>query len=49
MAKARIMTVVPMLDNSFKISATGETIGAFTQDRVAGAMGRSAGRPGSSR
>jgi hypothetical protein len=39
MAKARIVTVVPMLDSSFKISATGATIGAFTQDRIAGAVG----------
>jgi hypothetical protein len=39
MAKARIIAVVPALDNSFKISATGETIGAFTQDRTAGVYG----------
>ena len=39
MARARIITVVPALDSSFKISATGETIGAFTQDRTAGVFG----------
>ena len=39
MARARIITVVPALDSSFKISATGETIGAFTQDRTAGVYG----------
>jgi hypothetical protein len=39
MAKARIVTVVPMLDSSFKISETGATIGAFTQDRIVGAVG----------
>jgi hypothetical protein len=39
MAKARIITVVPALDNSFKISATGETIGAFIRDRSAGVYG----------
>ena len=39
MARARIITVVPTLDNSFKIATTGETIGSFTQDRTAGASG----------
>jgi len=39
MARARIITVVPALDSSFKISVTGETIGAFTQDRTAGVFG----------
>ena len=39
MAKARIIAVVPALDNSFKIAATGETIGAFTRDRNAGVYG----------
>jgi hypothetical protein len=39
MARARIITVVPALDSSFKISATGETIGSFTQDRTAGVFG----------
>ena len=39
MAKAKIITVVPMLDNSFKLSATGNMIGAFTQDRTSGALG----------
>jgi hypothetical protein len=39
MAKAKIITVVPALDNSFKLSATGNIIGAFTQDRTSGALG----------
>jgi hypothetical protein len=45
MAKARIITVVPTLDNSFKIGATGETIGSFTQDRTAGALGEIGRQP----
>jgi hypothetical protein len=39
MAKAKIITVVPSLDNSFKMAATGATIGSFTQDRAVGAVG----------
>jgi len=39
MAKAKIITVVPALDNSFKLAATGTTIGTFSQDRTAGALG----------
>jgi len=39
MAKARIITVVPTLDNSFKLAATGAPVGAFTQDRAAGSRG----------
>jgi hypothetical protein len=39
MAKARILTIVPMLDSSFKVSATGPTVGTFIQDRVVGAVG----------
>jgi hypothetical protein len=39
MAKATIITVVPALDNSFKLSATGNLIGTFTQDRATGALG----------
>jgi len=39
MAKAKIITVVPTLDNSFKLAATGAPVGAFTQDRAAGARG----------
>ena len=39
MAKAKIITVVPTLDNSFKLAATGTTIGTFLQDRTSGALG----------
>jgi hypothetical protein len=39
MAKAKIITVVPALDNSFKLAATGMTIGTFLQDRTSGALG----------
>jgi len=39
MAKAKIITVVPTLDNSFKLAATGAPVGAFTQDRASGARG----------
>jgi len=39
MARATILTIVPALDNSFKLSVTGDTIGTFTQDRSAGALG----------
>ena len=39
MAKAKIITVVPALDNSFKLAETGTTIGTFSQDRTAGALG----------
>jgi hypothetical protein len=46
MARARIIAVVPALDNSFKISATGETIGSFIQDRTAGVYGEIGKMPG---
>jgi len=39
MTKASIVTVVPTLDNSFKVAATGPLIGKFTQDRPSGAFG----------
>jgi hypothetical protein len=39
MARAKIITVVPTLDNSFKLAETGNTIGTFTQDRASGALG----------
>jgi hypothetical protein len=39
MAKAKILTVVASLDSSFKLAATGDTIGAFIQDRTGGALG----------
>jgi hypothetical protein len=39
MARAKVLTVVPTLDNSFKVAVAGGLIGAFTQDRTAGALG----------
>lgn len=39
MTKATIMTIVPALDNSFKLAATGNLIGTFTQDRPSGVLG----------
>jgi hypothetical protein len=39
MAKAKIITVVPALDTSFKMAATGNLVGTFTQDRSSGALG----------
>ena len=39
MAKAKILTIVPALDSSFKLAATGNLVGSFTQDRSSGALG----------
>ena len=39
MTRADIVTVMPSLENSFKLSATGPVIGRFSQDRTAGAAG----------
>ncbi len=39
MTRATVMTIVPALDNSFKLAATGNLIGAFTQDRTQGVLG----------
>jgi len=39
MTRAKVMAIVPALDNSFKLAATGNLIGAFTQDRTSGALG----------
>ena len=45
MARASVLTLVPNLSNSFKLSATGEPIGAITLDRTAGVVGRIGGAP----
>ena len=45
MARASVLTLVPNLSNSFKLSATGKPIGAITLDRAAGVMGRIGGSP----
>ncbi len=39
MTKARVVAVVPSLESSFKLSETEALIGAFSQDRSAGALG----------
>ncbi len=39
MTRADIITVMPSLESSFKLSATGPVIGRFSQDRTAGAAG----------
>lgn len=39
MTRARIVAVVPSLESSFKLSQTEGLIGAFRQDRTAGALG----------
>ncbi|HEX7151808.1 MAG TPA: SpoIVB peptidase S55 domain-containing protein [Thermoanaerobaculia bacterium] len=39
MAKSEVVTVMPSLANSFKMSNSGEVVGAFHQDRGAGIMG----------
>ena len=39
MTRASIITVIPALDSSFKLAATGALIGKFTQDRTSGASG----------
>ncbi|MBN2246591.1 MAG: hypothetical protein JW755_12175 [Candidatus Aminicenantes bacterium] len=40
MVKAQVITVVPNLSSSFKISTTGAQIGAFFQDRPSGMYGK---------
>jgi hypothetical protein len=39
MTRASILTVVPSLESSFKMAATGPVIGRISQDRTAGAFG----------
>jgi hypothetical protein len=39
MAKAEIITVMPSLASSFKLSNSGEIVGSFNQDRSTGIMG----------
>ena len=43
MARASVLTLVPNLNNSFKLSATGDQVGAITLDRAAGVVGRIGG------
>jgi SpoIVB peptidase S55 len=39
MTRANILTVVPSVESSFKLAASGPVIGRISQDRTAGAMG----------
>ncbi len=39
MAKAKVITIVPTLDNPYKMAVAGSPIGSFTQDRTAGVLG----------
>ncbi|MGB7297472.1 MAG: SpoIVB peptidase S55 domain-containing protein, partial [Candidatus Aminicenantales bacterium] len=39
MAKANVLTVIPSLQNSFKLAALGDRLGRFSQDRTAGLLG----------
>ncbi|HEX2695539.1 MAG TPA: hypothetical protein VHP61_07270, partial [Acidobacteriota bacterium] len=39
MTRVDVLTVVPSLQSSFKLSATGPMVGRFSQDRTAGAFG----------
>ncbi len=39
MTKAEVLTIVPSLENSFKMAASGPVIGRFTQDRSSGVSG----------
>ncbi len=39
MTKAQVITVVPSLQNSFKMTATGAVVGRFRQDRTSGVLG----------
>jgi len=40
MTRADVITVMPSLESSFKLAATGPVIGRFNQDRTAGASGQ---------
>ena len=39
MAKADVLAVIPSLQNSFKLAASGVRLGRFSQDRTAGLLG----------
>jgi hypothetical protein len=45
MARASVLTLVPNLNNSFKLAATGDEIGAITLDRSTGVAGRIGAKP----
>jgi len=39
MAKAKVVTVIPSLESSFKLTNTEQIVGSFSQDRTSGALG----------
>jgi len=39
MTKANVLTVIPSLQNSFKLASAGALVGRFVQDRTAGLLG----------
>jgi hypothetical protein len=45
MTRASVLTVVPSLESSFKMAASGPVIGRITQDRTAGALGETGKMP----
>ena len=45
MAESSIVTVVPNLNNSFKLSAAGNLVGSISQDRATGVYGRLGEKP----
>jgi len=45
MTRARVLTVIPSLSNSFKIAATDKVVGSFSQDRVSGMYGELGKKP----
>lgn len=40
MSESRVITVIPSLNNSFKLSVPGDLVGSMTQDRAIGVFGR---------
>jgi len=45
MAESSIVTVVPNLNNSFKLSAAGDLVGSINQDRATGVYGKLGEKP----
>jgi hypothetical protein len=45
LTRASVLAVVPSLESSFKMAATGPVIGRITQDRTAGALGETGKLP----
>jgi hypothetical protein len=45
MAESSIVTVVPNLNNSFKLSAAGDLVGSINQDRSTGVFGQLGNKP----